>query len=128
MDTVRIQRLGYQPVTIPVDDAAGTVRIDVSLPLQAVPLDEIVVTGTAGSRARRSQPAVVAGIRAADVIDRSPASSVSDLLAARIPGISITSASGATGASSRINIRGAASLALSNEPLVFIDGVRLESQ
>lgn len=127
-DTLRVHRLGYQTVTAPIEQSDGVVRIDIALPLEAVPLDEIVVTGTAGSRARRSQPALVAGIRAADVLDRSPVSNMSDLLAARVPGISITSASGATGASSRINIRGAASLSLSNQPLVFIDGVRLESQ
>ena len=44
-----------------------------------------------------------------------------------MPGVNVTQASGTTGAAPRINIRGATSISLSNAPLVFIDGVRMNS-
>ena len=38
----------------------------------------------------------------------------------------VTQTSGTTGGGSRIRIRGSNSLSLSNEPLVIIDGVRVD--
>ena len=45
-----------------------------------------------------------------------------------IPGVRVTRSSGATGAGGITRIRGAGSLSLSNEPLVYIDGVRVSNQ
>ncbi|HXE58523.1 MAG TPA: SusC/RagA family TonB-linked outer membrane protein, partial [Gemmatimonadales bacterium] len=125
-DTLRVDRIGYASTATPVELRPGELRVDVRLALQAVPLDQIVVTGTAGNQQRRAQAAVVASIDAADLLARSPVTNVSQLLEARLPGISVTQSSGTTGAGSRITIRGAASISLSNQPLVFIDGVRAE--
>lgn len=125
---VRATRLGYgtatQSVTI---TGGGTATADFQLAPTAVALDEIVVTGTAGAVSRRSQPAVVATVNAADVVDRGVVSSVTDVLTARVPGVQVTSSSGSSGTSQQIRIRGASSISLSNEPLVFIDGVRANS-
>ena len=52
--------------------------------------------------------------------------SVTQLLASRVPGVAVTDGSGTTGSATRVLIRGAASISLSNQPLVFIDGVRVD--
>lgn len=89
-------------------------------------LDQVVVTGTVGDQERRAQGAEVASLNAADAVRRSPAANIPELLAGVLPGISVTRASGATGGSSLIRVRGVSSIALSNEPLIFVDGVRLD--
>jgi len=106
---------------------AGASGVIIELTQTAIDLEEIVVTGTAGNQARGAQPAVVSRIEVAEVVAQAPVSTVSQVLKGRVPGIAVTESSGTTGASSRINIRGPASLSLSNEPLVFIDGVRMDS-
>src|SRR4029079_6321926 len=87
----------------------------------AVALDQIVVTGTAGNQEVKAQSAVVATIDAADLMAKASILNVNELLSARTPGVSLTVASGASGANTRIDIRGQASISLSNNPLVFVD-------
>jgi outer membrane receptor protein involved in Fe transport len=123
--TVRTQMIGYRTVeqTVTVT-AGGTVALDFELARSVIELDEIVVTGTAGGKLRRTQPAHVGVIDAATIVSDAPVTSVSQLLQSRIPGLSITHGNGMVGASQKIRIRGSVSIALSNEPLIFIDGVR----
>jgi TonB-dependent starch-binding outer membrane protein SusC len=126
--TVRASRIGYgartQPATVTV---GATTTVNFTMSPSAVALDQIVVTGTAGAVERRSQPAVVASVDAAEIVDRGAINSVQDVLAARVPGVTVDASSGSSGSSQRIRIRGASSISLSNEPLVFIDGVRANS-
>jgi TonB-linked SusC/RagA family outer membrane protein len=126
--TVLARRIGYLPgrQAATVTDGATT-TIDFTLDATVTDLQAVVITGTAGNQTRVAQSAVVASIDAADIVMKAPVNTVSDLLTSRVPGITITQGSGTVGAASRINIRGAASISLSNEPLVFIDGVRMQS-
>lgn len=127
-DTLVVSTLGYGEERVPFTLRPGEIRLDVPLAVDAIELGEIVVTGTAGNRQRGAQPAVISRIDATDVIDHAPVADVTEVLEGRVPGIAVTDGSGTTGAASRINIRGAASISLSNEPLVFIDGVRVDSR
>jgi TonB-linked SusC/RagA family outer membrane protein len=126
--TVLARRIGYLPSRQIVTLADGEIDT-LNFALEATPtsLEAVVVTGTAGNQVRAAQSAVVASINASEIVNKAPVHTVSDLLTSRVPGITITQGSGTVGAASRINIRGAASISLSNEPLVFIDGVRMQS-
>ncbi len=126
--TVLARLIGYLPNrrTAIVTDG-GTATLDFALEATATNLQAVVITGTVGNQTRVAQSAVVASIDAADIVTKAQVSTVSDLLTSRVSGITITQGSGTVGAASRINIRGAASISLSNEPLVFIDGVRMQS-
>ena len=124
--TVRAERIGYYPEEQTVTVMAeGTVALNFELSVSAIGLDEIVVTGTAGQSLRRSQPAQVSVIDAAETIELAPINSVSEVLQSRIPGVSVTHGSGVSGSSQKIRIRGSSSISLSNEPLIFIDGIRV---
>ncbi len=126
---VRAIRLGYSAGTQRVELAAGgTAAADFSLSASALALDELVVTGTAGETERRAQPAVVASIDVSEVIQRGTVTSVQDILTARVPGVGVTQSSGTSGTAQQIRIRGASSISLSNEPLIFIDGIRADSR
>jgi TonB-linked SusC/RagA family outer membrane protein len=59
-------------------------------------------------------------------VKEAPVTSVTQLLSSRVPGVVVTDGSGTTGTATRILVRGAASISLSNQPLVFIDGVRMD--
>jgi TonB-linked SusC/RagA family outer membrane protein len=126
---VRVINIGYRSETLTVDVAASqTVRLDFQLSVSAIALDEIIVTGTAGRQDRRAQAASVSSVSAASIAEVVPVTTVSSLLQARTTGVSITSASGTAGGAQRIRLRGSASLNLSNEPLLIIDGVRADSR
>lgn len=61
-----------------------------------------------------------------DSIDLAPLTSMSELLQARVPGLSVQRISGASGSASRIRLRGTRSEAFSSTPLVIVDGLRME--
>jgi len=123
-----VRRIGYAPATktVTVPDG-GDVTADFGLRISATELQAIVVTGTAGNQTREAQGAPAATIDASDINSKAAPTNVTDVLQGRVAGVNVTSAAGTIGAAPRIQIRGPASIQLSNAPLVFIDGVRVES-
>ena len=126
---VRATFLGFATATQTVTVQAGqTVTVNFQLSPSALALDELIVTGTAGRQERRAQAASVASLDAASLTEVAPVTTVGNLLQARTAGVNITTASGTAGSTQRIRLRGSASLNLSNEPLVIIDGVLMDSR
>ncbi|HTE45293.1 MAG TPA: SusC/RagA family TonB-linked outer membrane protein [Gemmatimonadaceae bacterium] len=126
-ESLHVTRLGYRPADVSFTLSAGQVSVNAVMAATALSLDQIVVTGTAGNQESRAQSAVVATIDASDIVAKASILNINELMYARTPGVSLTVASGASGANTRIDIRGQASISLSNNPLVFIDGVRTAS-
>ena len=125
-DTLRVVRLGFRPENVGVTLAPGRIVVDVVMRAQALQLERVLVSGVVGNQQRSAQSAVVATIDASDVVREAPVTNVTQLLSSRVPGVIVTEGSGVTGTANRILIRGAASISLSNQPLVFIDGVRVD--
>jgi TonB-dependent starch-binding outer membrane protein SusC len=127
--TLQVRRIGYKTLSTSVTLADNqNFTGDYSLTASVVLLEEVVVTGTAGKQERKAQGAVVADVNVSDLNAVAPLNVATDALRSRVPGVSVTGASGSSGTSNQIRIRGAASISLSNEPLLYIDGVRVTSQ
>ncbi len=119
-------RLGYKTKADTLRVTAGeTATANFQLTASLVTLSELVVTGTAGNQERKAQSALVATVKAADIIRDAPVTSLANLLQSRVPGVALSSTSGTAGTSTAIRIRGASSINLSNQPLLFIDGIRI---
>lgn len=126
MVQISVLRLGYKSMRDSVRLADGqTASLNFQLQQSAVNLSEVVVTGTAGNQERKAQSALVASVKASDIIKDAPITNVASLLQSRVPGVALSAQSGTKGVATSIRIRGASSINLSNQPLVFIDGVRL---
>lgn len=122
---LRISMIGYRPQNSTVRVGATDIRIQ--LEEQAINLDEIVVTGTPQQATRRSLGNAVGRVRVSQLEEVAPAPNVQDLLSKGVPGLRVMSAGGDVGSGGNIRIRGAGSLALSSEPLLYIDGVRVNN-
>ena len=122
---LRAQRVGYASVTQKVSITPGQVT-DVNFELRpaAIGLDAVVVTGTGAQTEVRKLGNTVSTIDAS-TLRNAPASNVSEQLAARDPAISVLPSGGLAGEGAQIRIRGAASLTQANEPIVYVDGVRV---
>ncbi|NIR61344.1 MAG: TonB-dependent receptor plug domain-containing protein, partial [Gammaproteobacteria bacterium] len=124
--TVRAQMLGYNRQDVEVTIAAGQAAVtSFELRQAAIDLDAIVVTGTAGGTVRRALGNSVTRLETGDLTEQAPIANVQELLTARAPGVTLMSSSGQAGASSKIRIRGASSLSAGNEPVFYVDGVRV---
>jgi TonB-linked SusC/RagA family outer membrane protein len=122
------RRIGYAATrqTITVTDGQQTTA-DFALEAAAFSLDEIIITGTAGGEQRRTLGNAVATIDAGTALANSAAPNVTSLLSSRSPGAIITPGSGRVGAGPTIQIRGRSTLSLSSEPIIYIDGVRVNN-
>jgi TonB-dependent SusC/RagA subfamily outer membrane receptor len=122
------RRIGYASIRRTVAVSAGqTATADFALEASAYSLDEVVVTGTAGGEQRRTLGNAVAIIDAGTAMERSAAPDLTTLLSSRSPGAIITPGSGRIGAGPTIQIRGRSTLSLSSEPIIYVDGVRVNN-
>lgn len=121
---LRAEILGYTPETRTVTVGADeTAQVEFRLPVEALGLDEIVVTGTAGQARRREVGNSVDQVN----MDRTtePKLSVEGALQGQAAGVNIMQTSGTIGAGSQIRLRGNVSVAMGSQPLVYVDGVRV---
>ncbi len=123
--TLRVVMLGYRTRTI--DATAGQTDLRILMEESAIALDEIVVTGTPGQMQKRALGNSLAEIDAGGVVETQPITSVGDLLQARAAGVEVREQMGVAGGGSRILIRGPGSLSFSGNPLIYVDGVRINS-
>jgi TonB-dependent starch-binding outer membrane protein SusC len=104
---------------------AGKRVIDVSFVQANQQLNEVVVVAY-GSRRRGDLTGSVTAVTAKDFQKGNIASS-EQLLVGKVPGLEVTTGGGSAGGGSKIRIRSGASLNASNDPLIVIDGVPIES-
>ncbi|WP_162304969.1 SusC/RagA family TonB-linked outer membrane protein [Sphingobacterium olei] len=94
--------------------------IDAVLLSTMVDLDDVVVVGYGGVK-KSDLTGAVATLKGSD-LNKTPASSVDQLLQGKIPGVQVSISSGQPGAGATVRIRGNSSLSGSNAPLVVVDG------
>jgi len=125
---VVVRRLGYRVSSTPVTVEEGTAAtISVALTTSTTTLNEVVTTAT-GDRRRLEVGNAIATIKADSIVPTTLIRNLSDLLQARVPGVIVQNMSGEVGAPSKIRIRGLNSLVLNNDPIVILDGVRVNAQ
>jgi TonB-linked SusC/RagA family outer membrane protein len=130
--TVRAEIIGFGTQERSVTVTAGqSVAADFQLETQALGLDEIVVTGTAGGVQRRAIGNVVATVSAEKQLETRKPESVQTLLSGSTPGIMTNVGVGNVGAGGNIVIRGMSTMGGSggavlgtSAPILIIDGVR----
>src|SRR5256884_3513979 len=120
--------IGYAALTSPAiftPEQAAT--IDFALRSAAVSIDAVVVTSPAGGQRARETGNSVTNIALPTKIENQSTPSFSDAITGLVPGVSVMQSGGTVGTGTRIRIRGQTSLSLSNEPIYYVDGVRVES-
>jgi len=125
--TLRVELIGYSAVEQRVTVTSGEMAtVDFRMSQQALALDEVVVTGTAGQARRREVGNTISQLRMDDIRDPTP--DIGQLLQGRITGAVIQMGSGNSNSGPDIRLRGNTSTALSNQPLIYIDGMRAQSE
>lgn len=99
--------------------------VNVSLSQTSTALGEVIVIAY-GSRRKGDLTGSVTAISAKD-FQKGVINSSEQLLQGKVAGLQITSGGGSAGGGSKIRIRGGASLNASNDPLIVIDGIPVES-
>src|SRR2546422_1033510 len=124
---VRVLAIGYKVasahlVVLPDLSTTTTVQLAPSV----LQLDAIIVTGTPGQARVREVGNSIAQVNLSQVKD--PPANMDQLLQARAPGLNVMQTSGMAGEGAQIRLRGAVSVSQSNQPIVYIDGIRVRSE
>ena len=90
-------------------------------------LDEVIITAT-GARKRVEMGNSIANLKVSDDVKERPVNNVFDILQGQASGVSVGRSGGGVGFGSRIRIRGSNSASLSNEPVIYVDGVLINNE
>ena len=117
---LNVRRIGFSDLTLTV--TAGQSNVTISLDVDALMLDAVVVTGLATGISRRNLATSVAVIQG-DEVRRVTAQSIEHALQGKVLGASIQTNSGAPGGGAQVRMRGITSINASASPLWVIDGI-----
>ncbi len=114
--------IGLTEQVVPID---GRTKIDVVLAANNTVLDEVVVVGYATVK-RRDLLGSVSSV-SSDKLTEQPVTSVSQALAGKMAGVSVTTTEGDPDADIKIRVRGGGSITQDSSPLYIVDGFPAES-
>ncbi len=124
---LRVRTLGYSSPTRTVTVTAGdTVTLNFEMTTAAMSLDAVVVTGAGQATQIKKLGNTVASINVEALAD-APISNLSEALQGREPGVSAIPTGGVAGEGTKLRIRGGSSLTQSQEPIIYVDGIRIDN-
>lgn len=125
---VEAQLLGYGTGRQTVEVRAGEATVvTFELAASTITLDELVVSGSpAGVQRRRAIGTSIASIDVESKLRDAPVTRLQDLLQGREAGVVSMASSGTVGTAGPLLLRGITSLTQDNQPLIYVDGVRID--
>lgn len=123
--TLLFRYIGYNDLSYEVEVTdSEPVILHIEMTREAVGLDELLVTATGSVRSREVGTSQ-ARITAQD-FSAASASNPQEILSGRVAGATVLANSGQPGAGGTIRLRGNNSISQSNNPIIYIDGIRVE--
>lgn len=122
---VRVIRIGYLSETRSVTVGSDAATADFTMVKAPYQLETVVTTAT-GQQLTRELGNAISKINTAELTEKQPITAMQDVLNGRTAGVTMIATNGTVGGGARIRIRGLSSASLSNDPLVIVDGVRVE--
>lgn len=120
---LEISYIGYTSQSVSV---AGKKVLNIVLQEETQKIDEVVVTALGIKRQKRSLGYSTTTVGGED-FQQARDINVGNALSGKVPGLSVTGNSTGSGGSSRVVIRGNASLTGNNQPLYVVDGVPFDN-
>lgn len=125
--TIIARFIGYKTQIKVINAVGGEVtEANFNLEETVLALDEVVVTGVGVASEKKKLGNTIATINM-KTLETAPITRLSDILQGREPGVNSLPSGGLVGEGTRIRIRGSASLSQSNEPIVYVDGIRVDN-
>ncbi|MEM6763784.1 MAG: SusC/RagA family TonB-linked outer membrane protein [Bacteroidota bacterium] len=120
---LRFTFIGFETQEISLN---GKSALNISMVGSDVQLDDVVITALGISRDKKSLGYSVTEVQG-EVLTKARENNVVNGLAGRVAGVQVSSTAGGPAASTRVIIRGNASLAGNNQPLYVVDGIPIDN-
>ena len=122
-DNLIFSFIGFETQSVPASGDFMTIIMNTEDTI----LDEVVITGLGTSVKRRNLANAVATVSSEELVGKTNQGTVDGALYGKIPGVNITSSSGAPGGGFALRLRGISSINGNNQPLFILDGVYLNN-
>lgn len=123
--TLQVQKQGYQPLESIVRVKANVVNF--ALRPDILQGEAVVVTGIASRTTKSVAEVAVSRIAASNYTEQVRYSRTSQLINGKLAGVQVKRASGNVGAGFRFDMRSGGGLNGDEQPVIYIDGVRMEN-
>jgi outer membrane receptor protein involved in Fe transport len=125
--TILVSFIGYHTMEQAAQVAANQeTTLNFSMRPSALQMDEIIVTGTGYELKKKELTTSISTINIQQ-IQASPSQSIDQLLSGRVPGGVSNVNTGEPGTGARIRMRGIKSATVSQTPVIYVDGVRVDN-
>lgn len=117
-----ISYTGYKPVTRTVALNQAETTLNVEMTVDALSMDEVVVTGTTVATTKRQLGNAISTVSAKE-LEGGAATSIDQALAGKVSGAQISQNSGNPAGGISVRLRGNSTISGSSDPLYIVDGV-----
>lgn len=107
--------------------AITSLAINVVMETESIGMDEVVVTAIGIKRSEKSLGYAATSVGGEDINKAAPMNALGGIQG-KVAGVSISSASGSPGASTKVVLRGYSSITGSNQPLYVVDGTPVDNR
>jgi TonB-linked SusC/RagA family outer membrane protein len=119
--TLTARALGYKPITREIKITPGLQEQNFQLIPDPLRLDELVVTGVSEATSTKKLTFAIGRV-SEDVLNAAPAVTALGALQGKVAGVEVIQSTGLPGSAPQIRLRGATSIAGSQDPLIIVDG------
>jgi TonB-dependent starch-binding outer membrane protein SusC len=127
--TLRVTRIGFRPETQQINVAANdTARVNFQMSQSAIELSSVVVTGTGGAVEKTKIGSSLGQVDLEAMQTTIPTTNFSNVLSSKVTGVRSVGVGGGVGSGQDLRIRGIASFNLNQRPVIYIDGVRVDTR
>ncbi len=119
--------VGYKAKIEIVSISGKSLQLDFSLREDIFQSEEIVVTGIASKTSKSVAEVAISRIKADELTEKQSFQDVSQLLSGKVAGVRVENTSGGPGSGTRFNVRSGGGLNGNGQPLIIIDGIRMEN-
>lgn len=119
--------MGYKKFEREFAPSADLSNLKIEMQVDVFQGEEVVITGVASKREKAVAEVAVARVSASQLTVTNSYQDISQLVTGKIPGVKIEPSSGNVGGGIRFNMRSAAGINGDEQPLVFVDGIRVDN-
>ena len=120
---LQVSNVGYKQVDIPVD---GRTDLNITLEMDVRQLQDVVVTALGITRQKKSLTYATQTLKGAELSDTREVN-LTSAMNGKVAGLTISKTNSGPGSSNRIIFRGNRSITGNNQPLIVVDGVRIDN-
>ncbi|MEX0845073.1 MAG: TonB-dependent receptor [Balneolaceae bacterium] len=119
--------IGFKSYESTIEVGTGSTSINIVLSEDILGLEDVVVTGIASRSSKAVSEVAISRVNAAELSADKSYNSVSQLLTSKVSGVSVAPSSGNVGGGVRFVVRSGGGLNGSGQPVIYIDGVRIDN-